>query len=288
MTILKPMLAQALKAEDFANIKYPVLCTPKLDGIRCLIINGKPVSRNFIDIPNRYVQKTMAGLPDFLDGELMVEGGFNSVQSAIMREDGEPNFTYNIFDYGYSENSEYQRRIALLKELKLPYYCKLVLPIRINDSQELDEYEAKCISDGYEGVMIRSPNGPYKFGRSTIKEAYLVKLKRFEDSEAIIIGFEERMHNENIAEEDNFGHTKRSSHKDNLKPANTLGALIVKDIKSGIEFNLGTGFDDTLRKEIWDNKTKYMGKILTYQFQGIGDTKPRFPSHKGFRDVRDI
>ena len=285
--INKPMLAQALKAEDFANIKYPVLCTPKLDGIRCLIINGKPVSRNFIDIPNRYVQKTMAGLPDYLDGELMVEGGFNSVQSAIMREDGEPNFTYNIFDYGKFEKNEYWQRAESLIHLKLPSYCKLVLPNVIKNSQELDEYEARCIGLGYEGVMIRSPSGPYKFGRSTIKEAYLVKLKRFEDSEAEIIGFEERMHNDNIAEEDNFGHTKRSSHKDNLKPANTLGALIVKDIKSGIEFNLGTGFDDTLRKEIWDNKSKYMGKIPTYQFQGIVD-KPRFPSFKGFRDVRDI
>src|SRR6185312_2133715 len=114
------------------------------------------------------------------------------------------------------------------------------------------------------------------------------KLKRFEDSEATIIGFEERMQNNNEATEDAFGHTKRSSHKDNLVPSNTLGTLLVKDIKNGVEFGLGTGFDDKIRKLIWDNKEKYLGKIVTYQYQKIEKDRPRFPSWKGFRDERDL
>lgn len=285
--ITSPMLSATMK--DVSKITYPVLVTPKLDGIRCLIIDGKPVSRNFKDIPNKHVQKLMQGLPNGLDGELMVEGGFNSVQSAIMSEDGEPDFTYNIFDYVSGSLSEaYVGRLTMLNKLKLPKFCKLILPIQINNTEELDKIESQCISEGFEGIMIRSSGGPYKCGRSTPKEGYLSKLKRFEDSEAKIIGFEERMHNGNEAEKDAFGHTKRSSHKDNLIPANTLGTLLVKDIKTNIEFGLGTGFDDKIRKEIWDNKEKYLGKIVTYQYQKIEKDRPRFPSWKGFRDERDI
>jgi len=46
MSILKkPMLAATI--EDIHQIKFGVMASPKLDGIRCLIINNKAVSRSF-------------------------------------------------------------------------------------------------------------------------------------------------------------------------------------------------------------------------------------------------
>jgi len=72
-----------------------------------------------------------------------------------------------------------------------------LLPRVINSAEELDAFEAACLRDGFEGVMLRSPSGRYKFGRSTLKENLLLKLKRFEDAEAQIIGFEELSHNAN-------------------------------------------------------------------------------------------
>ncbi len=41
---MKPMLSHTI--EDTSKIKFPVLVSQKLDGIRCLIINGVAVSRN--------------------------------------------------------------------------------------------------------------------------------------------------------------------------------------------------------------------------------------------------
>lgn len=286
--MIKPMLAG--KLDDLSSIRFPVLATPKLDGIRCIIENGKVLSRSLKPIPNKYVQDVMKYLPDGLDGEIMlksISADFNTIQSAIMREDGRPDFTYHIFDYCKEQFAPYNKRIDALSNLDLPNYCTRLYPTKISSMEELLEYETNIVGLGFEGVMIRQPDSPYKFGRSTPKEQYLIKIKRFEDSEAKIIGFEELMHNDNVAEEDKLGHTKRSSKKEGLVPADTLGMLKVKDIHNGIEFGLGTGFTAELRKTIWDEQHKYKGLIVKYKYQGIVNA-PRFPVFIGFRSVEDI
>ena len=44
-TITKPMLAGKCERPDALN--FPVLATPKLDGIRCLKIGGRALTRSF-------------------------------------------------------------------------------------------------------------------------------------------------------------------------------------------------------------------------------------------------
>ena len=287
--ITKPMLACTLEGMD--SIVFPVLATPKLDGIRCLIHNGEAVSRNFKLIQNTYIWDKMKGLPDGLDGELILEGKeFNQVSSAVMREDGEPDFRYYVFDYVSGElGKSYSERMAELDKLPLPSFCVKLLPKVIKDLPTLLTYENKCVGEGYEGVMIRTPGSPYKCGRSTSREGYLQKIKRFTDSEAVIVDFEERLHNENEATTDLLGHTKRSSHQENMVKTGTLGALRVRDVKTQIEFKIGTGYDDALRQEIWDNKAKYSKMLVKYKSQESGAlTAPRFPVFIGFRDKNDL
>ena len=43
---------------------------------------------------------------------------------------------------------------------------------------QLADWEQRYLAQGYEGVMLRHPAGPYKPGRSTAREAWLLKLKR--------------------------------------------------------------------------------------------------------------
>lgn len=300
--ITKPMLAGTDKvlAKVIAAIKYPVLATPKLDGIRCLIVGGKALSRRFIDIPNYYVRQMMKDLPDGLDGELMVPGAdFNQVQSPIMTENGNPPFEYHVFDYVMHAKPgiiqfdglavPYSGRIRNLEGRELPAFCKKVLPTLIENEAALLSYEEQVLSQGYEGVMLRQPDGPYKCGRSTLREGYLLKLKRFLDSEAVVLGFEEKMHNMNEKKRDELGHAKRSSHKENLVPAGTLGSLLVRDLKTGQEFGIGTGFNDATRLLIWTNRDNYKGQIVAYKYQPVGmKDKPRFPTFKQFRDERDM
>jgi DNA ligase-1 len=293
--ITKPMLSGSLEKAD--ALTFPILATPKLDGIRCLKINDQVLSRKFILIPNNHVRNLMANLPNGLDGELVVPNyNFNQIQSAIMSESGEPNFEFHIFDYVKSSiNDSYINRIKDLRALNLPAFCKLVLPKSINNVQELNCYEEECLSNGFEGVMLRKPDGRYKCGRSTEKEGLLLKLKRFNDSEAEIVGFEEQMENTNQAEEDAFGKTKRSKQLSGMVGKNTLGKFIVVEKGdtpwAGKQFFIGTGegLTEELRKTIWSKKDDYIGKIVTYKYQphGVKDL-PRLPIWKGFRDMKDI
>jgi len=55
MSTFKPLLAHTI--EGTSTIKYPCIVSPKLDGIRCIIINGVAMSRSLKPIRNEYVQK---------------------------------------------------------------------------------------------------------------------------------------------------------------------------------------------------------------------------------------
>jgi DNA ligase-1 len=157
------------------------------------------------------------------------------------------------------------------------------------NEKELLDFEEGCINAGFEGAMIRDPDGLYKYGRSTTREGILLKLKRKMTSEFRVRGFVEQMHNGNVLLVDNLGYADRQTLKANMVPMDTLGALEVTDLKTGVEFNVGTGFTDGDRAEIWNNKAKYQDAIGTYEYlpYGIKD-KPRHPAFKGWRDPRDI
>ena len=291
--INKPMLASKIK--DPRSLKYPLIASPKLDGVRALTIDSVLVSRNWKPIPNTYIRNLFRSLPNDVDGELIGDDGtpagvgFNATQSMVMSEDGQPDVIYHVFDYvKTSKGTPFKQRLMGLDGMVflLPpdvrKYIRMVPQKLIRGSAELAIFERECLDAGYEGVMLRSPDGPYKEGRSTEKEGYLLKLKRFEDSEAIVLGYEELESNQNEAEEDAFGHTKRSHKKEGMILGGTLGKLCVRDIETGVEFEIGTGFTTEQRDYIWANRKKWMGKIVKYKYQACGmKERPRFPVYLG-------
>lgn len=290
---MKPMLAG--KVTDVNALRYPVLASPKLDGIRCLLIGGAAYSRNLKLIPNAFIQDRLKGLTG-LDGELIVGSPkaadcFNRSTSAVMSRDGEPKFNFWVFDHWTDEDMGFAERLAYAKRA-IVGKAKEVMHVahkRIKSAEELLEYEAQMLLAGFEGVMVRDPVGPYKHGRSTEREGWLLKLKRFEDSEAEIVDYVERQHNANEQTRDELDRAKRSSHKANKVATGTLGAIKVRDIHSKVEFEIGTGFDDKLRAVIWADRIRFHGKIVKYKFQPTGvKDKPRFPVFVGFRDAIDL
>lgn len=286
----EPMLA----SPPPAKITFPTFASVKLDGIRCVAENGKPISRSGKLIPNLFVQKYFKDNPDMsgLDGELIVGEPnavdvFRTTTSGVMSEDGEPDFAYYVFDDLSNPNLPYTERQKIMLT-KLNGRTMVVDQVQVNNDEELTEYEQSCLALGYEGLVLRKINGHYKFGRSTSKEELLLKLKRFKDDEATVIGFTELMSNKNEAKKDNFGRTERSSHKENQVPMDTLGALIARN-GAGQEFQIGTGFDQETRKEIWLHQKKYKGMIVKYKFFQIGvKDLPRHPVFLGWRDKRDM
>ena len=306
---MKPMLACEA---NLKTLKFPVLASPKLDGVRALVRGGLVLSRSLKPIPNRHVQM-MFGRPELegVDGELILGDpthpeAYRRTVSAIMSIEGTPDVDFHVFDrwdrgYPYIEVAlSYVLTLPVRSTLTLPVRSTLTLPVSstltlpvsstlIHTMEELEEYEVALLDKGYEGVMLRDPQSPYKFGRSTSKEGYLLKLKRFADSEAEIIGFEELRYNQNEATINETGHTERSTKQDGLLPADTLGALIVRDIHSGVEFKIGTGFAAAERQKFWNLRATLRGALVKYQYFPTGSKeKPRFPSFQGFRHRIDL
>ena len=276
--LFRPMLA-ASKTPELSELTYPLLASPKLDGIRCIVADGVPFSRNMKRIPNLYVQKTIMKLEQHgLDGELMVrDAPFEGVASGIMSIHGEPDFYLNMFDNFNLEHlgfwDRYKKTEQIVQDLNSPH-IHLVPHELIRNAEDLQDFWEWCVHEGYEGAMVRSLNGPYKHGRSTVNQGYLVKLKLWHDDEAVVVGFEELERNDDAGV---------SNKKENMVAANTLGALIVR--WCGITFKVGSGFDMATRNNIWQNKEKYKGKEVTFKYQELTTHgKPRFPIFKAFRE----
>jgi DNA ligase-1 len=160
---------------------------------------------------------------------------------------------------------------------------------KVNREDTILSWEESYLTAGYEGVMLRHPGGPYKQGRSTAKEAWLLKVKRFVDAEARVIGFSEAQHNANEAKRNELGQLERSSHKAGKVGKQTLGALTVKDLKTGVEFDIGTGFTADQRQVFWTTGDNLIGKVVKYKSQPTGvKDKPRFPVFLGFRGNVDM
>ena len=280
----KPMLAYA-KTPPLTELKYPLLASPKLDGIRCVVSGGVPYSRNLKIIPNKYVQAVVKDLNlHGLDGELMVEGDFNSVQSAIMSEQGTPNFYYYVFDL-WDAAAGFGTRLSLARDFvqhcNSPF-VRLVEHTLVETPEELAELWALYEAQGYEGAIVRSIHGRYKEGRSTLKEGYMVKLKTFHDAEALVVGYEELLHNENEPTTDALGRQVRSKHNAGMASSGMLGALIV--VYQGVQFKIGTGFDADQRKQLWDTRQSLLNRLVTFKYQELSAYNvPRFPVFKGFR-----
>ena len=289
---IKPLLACEVPLD---NVKFPVYVSTKLDGIRCLIIDGVAYSRSLKPIRNKFIQ-SIIGKQKYngLDGELIVgnvydKDVFQKTTSGVMSEKGEPTFTFYVFDDFTNNEVDYSKRLERLLERNL--YGKdgiVTLHQELYTSKEqVDKLLQRELELGGEGLILRSPIGKYKYGRSTPKEQLSVKLKFFQQNEFEVIGFTERMHNANQAKINELGLQERSSHKDNLIPMNTLGSLILK--YGDDSFQMGTGFTDEQRQEIWDNRDKYLGKLASVRYMSVGlKERPRIPSFIGWRDSEDM
>lgn len=267
---------------------FPVLATPKIDGIRAVMVKGALSSRTLKAIPNVTVRTALESiLPDGCDGELMYGETFQDCTSAVMTRDGpQSGFTYYAFDIvletrlaPYSERIEHlthmfkqANRIKLMKAVSDVVKVVVLVPTLITNITALTAFENAMLAKGYEGLIVRDPKGRYKFGRSTPKEGIMLKVKRFEDAEAVVLDTEELVH----------------GSSSNTTSSKLLGALLVVR-PDGVQFKIGSGFSVAQRKDLWKKKNALAGKVVKYKFFPIGvKDAPRFPTFVGFRDKEDM
>lgn len=274
---------------DLDAVRYPIFASPKLDGIRAAVVDGKLLSRTLKEIPSRHIFNILSQREfEGLDGELIVGPAtsktcYRDTVSGVMADNKTPNFTYHVFDQWNATGAFRIRRADL--EHRVTHACmSRVLHVMLQNRVQLDEYEAEQVALGYEGIMLADPNAKYKFGRATTKGGELLKVKRFEDSEAVVLGMIEEQHNGNEAETNELGRTKRSTAQAGKTGKGSMGTLHVRDWKTGVEFHVGTGFTAADRASMWERPP--IGQTVKYKFFPVGvKDKPRHPVFLGFRPV---
>jgi DNA ligase-1 len=168
MKIKRPMKGEEV---DESKLRFPLYVSPKLDGFRCLKLDGKALSSSFKVIRNVYTRNFIEEVfPDNLDGELMLadsKATFNQISSAFSSFEGEPDFMFHAFDYVM--DAPFATRLSTLAKTVNHPRRQVVPHVLVYSLEELYTFEKKCLDEGYEGVMVRSIEGPYKAGRSTVK-----------------------------------------------------------------------------------------------------------------------
>lgn len=296
--MMKPMRGVAPQGELRA---FPYYASPKIDGIRAVVRDGRVLSKTMKPIPNGEIQRRFGPLHGF-DGELTVgpayrrhEGDdvYDRSRGLIMSAQGDPqaDYRFNAFDLWDQPALSASARLGRLRGILLDVPgLHRVKQVVVATADELAAYEQRVLAQGFEGVMLRRADGIYKYGTATEKEGYLLKIKRFKEAEAFVVGFGEQMENTNPLETKEDGSQKRSAAKAGKVGKGTLGYFVVKDATTGKTFEIGggPGVTDAFRKTVWSNQGLYRGRMLRYRFQEIGTKDlPRLPQFAGWRDEID-
>lgn len=306
--MIKPMRGVKLERDLDGRTYY---ASPKIDGLRCIVKDGKVLSKTLKLIPNRYVQELFSHL-EGADGELVVgvpyatpedgpAGVFGRSRGHLMRKSSDPiDVTFCVFDRWDRPDEPFSVRINQIAAIEqrfkeglrsTPGGLWVVEHAVLKHDWQLDRLLEAILTRGYEGVMLRRDDALYKYGQSTLNEGALIKVKPLETSEALILGVVEQQENTNEAFKDELGRTKRSSAKEGKVGKGTFGSFLLRDVHSGVEFSCGTGegLTDELRRVFWDNRNALPGQYVEYQFQKIGsDVAPRQPIFLKLRPSLDV
>lgn len=312
MNLMKPMKPmKPMLARDWieSKVKFPCIVQPKIDGVRALCIDGKLVGRSLKPFANKYVTQ-MLSRPEFsgFDGEITVgtpedrtsETLCRDTTSAMNRIEGEPVVTWTIFDV--VSNKKYSDRIKEAYAVDGPVYIRVIGGSLVRNMKELLAYESQCLDMGYEGVILRDPDGLYKEGRSDSK-MQCWRIKRFIEEEVLVTKILEGSKNNNEKKVNELGRTERSSHQENMQPNGEVGTIVgtlLKDIfhpvtgnvlfKEGLEVQVSPGeMTQDECKFYWNNQDQIIGKVIKFKTfpQGVKD-KPRFPTFVCFRDKSEV
>lgn len=287
------MLADKLERD---KLKFPVFVEPKFDGMRLLAIgdangfrffsrSGKEVSTvspkihdSLVEI---YIDGTDRWLPEsqmVFDGELMGESFKDTMEQARRKDSVFEDGVFYLFDaLPYIQfkrlkvaksGDTYKQRRGVLKGVvdSGTKYPQVVVPpsYLCNSMEEVDDLYAKHRERGYEGLVIKNPDGLYHPRR----HRDWMKLKGVESADVPLVGAVEGTG----------------------KYEGMLGALIVNVL--GVEVNVGTGFSDEQRETYWQDwlsgRLEKHTLVEVEYHEMTPDGSLRHPRFKRFRSDKRI
>jgi DNA ligase-1 len=262
--IFLPMLAQKFHSKA----KFPAYIEPKYDGCRAYRLpDGTFWSRKGKQFIPEVVSHLNIQAECILDGELILpqEYTFQQTVSAIKKvNENSSKLLYVIYDCYFPNKPEAsfkERKAFLMKKAYSDTNPQIYFTesIYCNTVEDFKIHAANFINEGYEGAMYRTLNGVYKVNH---RSTDLLKYKEFQDAEFIITDVACGVGREQDC------------------------AIFLCKTEEGNTFNVRPTGTVESRKEMYNNKKFYIGKLYTVRFQELTDKEnvPRFPVGVGVRD----
>lgn len=272
------------KLPDLTSLGYPLYVQPKRDGYRCTFKDGKLYTSRGKPFKNKQLSKYFTCLERagnyVLDGELYMHGKTLEEHTEILNSfDAElpSSLKFYIFDIvplqnwcQQSYNRSYKDRLT---DIRVVCNSLIAQPQKVIDVHtelvetpaEVSKLYKKYLTQGYEGAILRSTDGLYKWKRVTLKSGEMAKLKPMETVDVKVLEiFEGKDQFEGLAG----------------------GFTFITD--SGVTSSVGTGFTLVERKAMAEEQDKYLGK--TAEVAIFGRTKEgsyRDPRFKRWRPDKD-
>jgi DNA ligase 1 len=305
-SIFKPLLAPNEQI-DLAILQYPLLGSRKLDGIRCIFKDGEMITRNLKHFPNIKLRQNFEPLKKYsydnniiLDGELLAESlTFNELSGLCRQLDKELPKDLYFYCFDMIKDSMFNIPFNVrTKELQNMFfkgnfasYPMKVLEQRLYKTMEEIEIDFKItIENGNcDGLILRNPSSKYKFGRATLKENIIYKLKQYQTFDAQIYGIVQATKvrdgvETTINELGRSVTSKKQADRRLIEKASAFEVLYT----NGQVLKVTLAMTDEEKEEIWKNQKSYLGKTIEYKGMLIGAKDlPRHPVFLRYRNDKD-
>lgn len=290
---------------DLSSIKYPLLVSTKLDGLRLIFYKGQILTRSLKPLPNRQLNEKFEELRKFtrlndivLDGEIYShELTFQEIISYCMTEElGKKELPSHLkfycFDMITDNNMEepFNTRTEKMTVL-ISMYKDIAFPVmqrEVKNQEEVTIYFEEMLEQGFEGLMLRNPFGRYKQGRATKRENLIYKIKPFVTFDAQIIDVVQSTEvNDGVERTTNeLGRSVTSKKKDDRHLIEKASAFMVE--YEGKPLKVTLAMPDSEKIEIWGNRASYIGRTIEYKGMLVGAKDvPRHPVMVRFRTDKD-
>jgi hypothetical protein len=291
------MLCSGFEQKLVDKIKFPALVQLKMDGMRfnAIVRDGKVEfrSRNGKEIQllgnlEEEFSKMAGDVDCVFDGELLVEsaagatcdrqtgngilnkankGTISATEASMVRATVWDVIPYIYFVDGYCP-TPYSTRFSSLTKLvndNKPAKIRLVDNWEVDNIENANELFEQLLSRGEEGIILKDMNGVWEDKRAK----HQIKFKGELECDLKIVAVEEGTG----------------------KYAGMLGAIICESADGSVKVNVGSGFNDDHRKNLW--KEKLVDKIVAVKYNSriknkAGEESLFLPIFVEIRDDKDV
>lgn len=276
-------LANKYKQDKKYNIDY-FWGSIKYDGIRCIYQNSIPgviltregneiegfdnITAELETLVERFKDTNyFTNSNYFIDGELFSDDiGFNEIQGIVLSNKNidikkKKQIYLKLFAVGPVNNTE--TMINIFNDNSIFKGLNKVVPITYfkvnNNYDEIMKKTRDFVEEGYEGLMLRHPIIPYDWKRSD----NLLKSKILNETEAELTIIKCNPGKPNTKYQNMLGSFTCSGNVTN--PIFTDGKVKLGTFE--VTCDVGSGFSDEEREEIWQDPDYYIGKEIIINYQ---------------------